>query len=130
MEKIIEKAKELGTMMKESEIAKKFDATQQKLVDDEKAQELIAQFNMARMTLSNESQNENPDPQRLEQIQQKVQSAYEAVMSLEIMQEMDAAGRAMDEMINKVNHVIHALLQGQDPDAACTHDCSTCGGCH
>ena len=130
MEKIIEKAKELGTMMKESEIAKKFDATQQKLAEDEKAQELIAQFNMARMTLSNESQNENPDPQRLEQIQQKVQSAYEAVMSLEIMQEMDAAGRAMDEMINKVNHVIHALLQGQDPAVACTHDCSTCGGCH
>ena len=38
------------------------------------------------------------------------------------------AKKEFDAMVNQVNQMLNFYITGQDPN--CTHDCSTCGGCH
>ena len=38
------------------------------------------------------------------------------------------AKKAFDNLVSEVNNIINYYITGQDPN--CTHNCSTCSGCH
>ena len=40
---------------------------------------------------------------------------------------LDAKAK-LDAVVNQVNQILNFYITGQDPN--CTHDCSSCGGCH
>ena len=44
------------------------------------------------------------------------------------MAALDKANMALEDMIRKVNQILQAAIS--DMPEGCTHDCSTCGGCH
>lgn len=128
METIIKKANELADVLKNSEIVRDYKAAHAAYTLDTTAQDLIGQFNLARMTLMNESQNETPDPQRMEQLEQKVQNAYQAVMALPVMQQVEKTGKIIDDMMAQINQILQAAITGES--SGCNHDCKSCGGCH
>ena len=62
---------------------------------------------------------------------------YEEIMAGENMQKYSVAAAAMEEMAQYISGMIGLFFDGQDPETceipkadACTHNCSTCGGCH
>ena len=63
-------------------------------------------------------------------------AAYQKIMANENMVAYQAAQSELEAVVNTVNGIIAMSLNGEDPmtcdpDAQnCTHDCSTCGGCH
>ena len=102
---------------------------------DEELQNMIGEFNLARMDLNNEITKEERDDQRIAELNEKVNSLYGQIMSDEGMIAYNDAKRDCEALINHIDAIINTAMNGGDPmtvetPANCTHDCSTCGGCH
>lgn len=127
MEKIIEKTKELGALLEESEIIKRQRAAKKAFDTDAELQELVGAFNLAKMSLMNESNKEQPDAALTEEYRKKTSECYEKIMQHPIMMELNDAEIALENLINQINAIIQQSITGEQ---GCTHNCATCGGCH
>ena len=82
---------------------------------DEELQNLIGEFNLARMDLNNE---------------------IGQIMGNEGMVAYNEAKRECENLVNYIDAIINTAMNGgdpmtvQEPSASCTGSCSTCGGCH
>ena len=123
---LMEKAHELGEMIKESKEMKAMEAADEAQKNDAKAQELLSDFNMKRMNLARDMQAGKI--QQAEAIIKNNEAFSEMVKSSKTIEEYVEAKKTFDNMIAEVNKVLNYYITGQDPN--CTHDCSTCGGCH
>ena len=92
---------------------------------DEELQNLIGEFNLARMDLNNEiGKNERDD------------ALYGQIMGNEGMVAYNEAKRECENLVNYIDAIINTAMNGgdpmtvQEPSASCTGSCSTCGGCH
>ncbi|MBE6741262.1 MAG: YlbF family regulator [Ruminococcaceae bacterium] len=79
---------------------------------------------------------EEVDHDRITELQGEYQSVYNDIMQTEEMQAYSAAASEMEQMAQYISGMIGLFFDGQDPETCelppqdCTHDCSTCGGCH
>ena len=65
MNEIVEKAKELGELLKQSEEFKNYNDVKAKYEADSELQTLISDFNLKKMAVMNQMQNEeNPDEEK------------------------------------------------------------------
>ena len=93
---------------------------------DEELQNLIGEFNLARMDLNNE----------IAELNEKVNSLYGQIMGNEGMVAYNEAKRECENLVNYIDAIINTAMNGgdpmtvQEPSASCTGSCSTCGGCH
>lgn len=129
MTEIIEKTKELGALIQKSEQVQKFNAAKAAYDNDEEIQRLIKEFNLHKMSMMTLTQGENPDQERIAEVEERIKGVYEKIMKNDKMEEFQAASKAVQELLNQVNGVIGYYVTGEEP-TDCTHDCSTCGGCH
>ncbi|MBR3737929.1 MAG: YlbF family regulator [Eubacterium sp.] len=73
---------------------------------------------------------------RITELQGEYQSVYNDIMQTEEMQAYSVAASEMEQMAQYISGMIGLFFDGQDPETCeippqdCTHDCSTCGGCH
>lgn len=123
---IMEKAHELGEMIKESEEMKALEKADEAQAKDQKAQELLSDFNMKRMNLAREIQKGTI--KEADAIIKNNQAFAEMVDASETIKEYVTAKNNFDALVAEINKVLNYYITGQDPN--CTHDCSTCGGCH
>ena len=129
-------ARQLGVEIQKDERYKKYLAAKLKNDNDPELQAAIGEFNIARMALDNEIQKgENKDEKKVAEINDQLRAAYTKVMSNQSMAEYNNAKVYVDELVNEIEAIISAAISGEDPmtvdvHANCTHDCSTCGGCH
>ncbi len=129
MKEIIEKAKELGALLQSSEQVQKYNAAKAAYEQDDEVQKLIKEFNLHRMTMMTLSSGENADEARIAEVEERIKAVYGKIMECESMKTMQDAGKAVEEMMGQVNGVLSFYITGEEPQS-CTHDCSTCGGCH
>ncbi len=129
MKEIIEKAKELGALLQSSEQVQKYNAAKAAYEQDDDAQKLIKEFNLHRMTMMTLSSGEDADETRIAEVEERIKAVYGKIMECESMKNMQEAGKAVEEMMGQVNGVLSFYITGEEPQS-CTHDCSTCGGCH
>lgn len=126
MEKIIEKTRELGELIQNSEEMKNVKNAEILQENNTEAQELLKEFNMQRMNLARDMQN-NKIPR--EEAVKKNNEAFDALLEKsEVIRNYIEAKKEFDSLVNQVNQILNFYITGQDPN--CTHDCSTCGGCH
>ncbi len=129
MKEIIEKAKELGALLQSSEQVQKYNAAKAAYEQDDEAQKLIKEFNLHRMTMMTLSSGEEADETRIAEVEERIKAVYGKIMECESMKNMQETGKAVEEMMGQVNGVLSFYITGEEPQS-CTHDCSTCGGCH
>ena len=129
MKEIIEKAKELGALLQSSEQVQKYNAAKAAYEQDEETQKLIKEFNLHRMTMMTLSSGEDADETRIAEVEERIKAVYGKIMECESMKNMQETGKAVEEMMGQVNGVLSFYITGEEPQS-CTHDCSTCGGCH
>jgi cell fate (sporulation/competence/biofilm development) regulator YmcA (YheA/YmcA/DUF963 family) len=65
----------------------------------------------------------------MESIQNRINELYDQIMAAPVYVELLEAQEAVNELMNAVNNTITFAITGEMP-SNCTHDCSTCGGCH
>lgn len=69
----------------------------------------------------------NRDEQFITAVNNRISAIYEQVIATQVYKTYEAAQNAVNELMQQVNATIQYEVTGQTP---CTHDCSTCGGCH
>lgn len=129
MTEIIEKAKELGALLQSSEQVQKYNAAKDAYNQDEEIQKLVKEFNLHRMSMMSLSDAEEPDQARISEIEERIKGVYGKIMENEKMIKMQETSKAVEELMGQINGVISYYVTGEEP-SSCTHDCSTCGGCH
>ena len=100
---------------------------------DEELQNLIGEFNLARMDLNNEIGKSERNDARIAELNEKVNSLYGQIMGNEGMVAYNEAKRDCENLVNYIDAIINTAMNGgdpmtvQEPSASCTGSCSTCG---
>lgn len=134
-DQILEMARELGEAIQQDERFIRVQMAQAAADADEALQGYIGEFNLKRIALNNESQKEEKDEQKLEQLNSELRAAYANIMKNASMTAYNESKPALDLLINQVARIIMLSAQGEDPQSideheGCSGSCSTCGGCH
>ncbi len=124
---IIEKAHELGQMIKECPEMLEMRRCEEAQANDNEAQELLKEFNLKRMNLIRDMQSEKIT--REEAAKANTDAFNEMLEKSKVMKDYVEAKKSFDAVVNEINGVINFYITGQEP-GGCTHNCSTCGGCH
>lgn len=131
---VIEATRELGRALQADPRYSKMQEISAICDKDEQLQADIGQFNLIRMNLTQESEHKVRDELKIQQLNTQLQGAYDKAMSNPHMAAYNAARQELDALLQRVSGIISNCADGEDPattePAACTHDCSSCGGCH
>lgn len=128
MQQIIDKAKELGELLKNSEIFEKQKTAKKAFDEDEQLQQLVGEFNLAKLSLMNESNKDQPDAEKMEEFRTQTTAAYEKIMQHPVMMQLNQAEMDLENILNQINSILQNSIS--DNEGGCTHNCATCGGCH
>ena len=123
---ILEKAHELGKMIKESPEMEALKNAEKAQANDEEAQKFVAEFNIKRMNLARDIQEGKISQE--DAIQKNNEAFEEMVEACKLIKDYVEAKQSFDKMVNDVNNIINIYIAGE-PEG-CTHNCHTCGGCH
>ncbi len=123
---IKEKAVELGEMIQNSPEMKRVNDAKIAQQEDENAKTLMIEFNMQRMNLARDMQNGKITQE--EAIAKNNKAFDEMLEKSPVIKEFVESQKALEELTTEVKNILTFYITGQDPN--CTHDCSTCGGCH
>lgn len=124
---IMELAAELGKKIKEDHRLIELNRAEAAYNSDTELQALIREYNVQSAAISEEYKKEKPDTEFVNAIQERIHKIYESIMANENMNAYTKAQDAVNAFMNEVNGEITYQITGERP---CTHDCSTCGGCH
>ena len=69
------------------------------------------------------------DMQMIEAIQRRTDELYTLISEHPVFAELNRTQSEVNELMNAVNQTIMTQITGEEP-SGCTHNCSTCGGCH
>ena len=73
--------------------------------------------------------SEQIDRELVDKLRGDIDSLTKEITASENYMAFSEAQRAMNALMARVNGEIKFAITGERP-AECTHDCSTCGGCH
>lgn len=111
------------------------DAARRAMDEDKELQDLIGQFNLARMDLNNEISKDERDDARVAALNAKVNDLYGKIMASEGMVAYNAAKADAEALISHIDAIINTAMNGGDPmlveapSAGCSGSCASCGGC-
>lgn len=123
---IYEKAHELGEMIKESPEMQAMNNAEEAQKNDAKSEELLKEFNLKRMNLVRDMQSGKIKQE--EAVIKNNEAFAEMVKQSETIKAYVETKKAFDNMVQEINQILNVYITGQD--SGCTHNCSTCGGCH
>ena len=133
---IIELTRELGKAIQKDERFLAMQIARQNSDDDEKLQEMIAEFNLKRMAINNEAAKDNRDEEKLQELNAQLREIYNGIMQNQNMTAYNEAKERMDNLLKRINAIIGISAEGGDPEVAdlteeaCGGSCSGCSGCH
>ena len=133
----IEMFKKAAVAMQTDERYIELDAARRANEADEELQNLIGDFNLARMDLNQELSADERDDERITELNNKINETYAAVMNHPGMKRYNEAKAAAEQLVNHIDAIINTAMNGGDPmtveapaAGGCSGSCSTCGGCH
>ena len=136
MDQIIDMARELGEALQQDNRYIRVQTAQAAADADEALQNLIGEFNLQRIALNSEAQQENHDEAKMKQLNETIRDVYQKIMENPSMKTYNEVKPELESLINTVARIITLSAQGEDPysiseqDHACGGDCGSCGGCH
>ena len=125
---IFELASELGKALKNDEKLVRLADARKKYENDPDLQKMMVEYEVQQKALQGELTKDERDTMFIDIIQKRINELYEAIMSHPVFTELNEAQAEVNELMNAVNNTITFEITGELP--SCTHDCSTCGGCH
>ena len=133
----IEMFKKAAVAMQTDERYIELDAARRANEADEELQNLIGDFNLARMDLNNELSMDERNDERISELNEKINQTYTKVMTHPGMKRYNEAKAAAEQLVNHIDAIINTAMNGGDPmtveapaAGGCSGSCSSCSGCH
>lgn len=119
----------LGKALKEDPRLVRMEAARRAYEENAEVKTLVTEYEVQQKAMENIASEANFDPHMLEMIQDRVDALYRQITEHPTYVELNAAQGAVNDFMNAINNTIMFAITGEMP-SNCTHDCSTCGGCH
>lgn len=131
MDKILALAAQLGSEIAISDQLKAVEAAQNAYESDAALQALLAEHETDRKLLAEEfsKATDDADQRAIADLRARMEELGKEIVKNENYIAFAEAQKAMNALMTAVNAEIKFAITGERPQE-CTHDCSTCGGCH
>lgn len=129
MAEIFEKARELGEAIIESKEYKELKKAEMEQENDPEAMKLLADYSALRSKLAEEIQKGEVAEDRMAEIRQALEDAYEKVTENDHIVAYINSQRIFQSIIDQMNNIISFHITGKMP-GSCSGSCDSCGGCH
>ena len=126
---IFELAAELGKALKDDKRLVALEEARKAYESDEAVGKLMMEYEVQQKAIQNEVAKEERDETLLRMIQDRIDTIYDQIVSTESYKNLEKAQNEVNDLMEMVNSTITFNITGEQP-SSCTHDCSTCGGCH
>ena len=126
---IFELAAELGKALKNDNRLIALDEARKAYESDETVMKLMTEYEVQQNAIHEEAMKEDRSEDVLNAIQDRIEAIYNQITESESYKVLEAAQNEVNALMEAVNNTITFNITGEEP-SACTHDCSTCGGCH
>jgi cell fate (sporulation/competence/biofilm development) regulator YlbF (YheA/YmcA/DUF963 family) len=124
---IFELASELGRAIGQDERMIRMTKAKEAYESSEKIGNLMMEYGIQQQALTTMGDSEQIDTDALTRIQDRIDEIYAEITTDPTFKELDEAQNAVNALMETVNNTIMYNATGKTP---CTHDCSSCGGCH
>ncbi|MBR4950832.1 MAG: YlbF family regulator [Clostridia bacterium] len=96
---------------------------------DEELTKLITEYNVQATLLETEGQKaeEERDTDLIQTLSTRLRELYDSISENKSLIAMREAEQDLSAIVGEINSAVQLTIE---PESACTHDCSTCGGCH
>lgn len=122
-------ARQLGEALREDEKYKTMVETRKAFEENGELQSRVREYAALQKQLQEKAGTQHPDTREIEDLQEQANRLYSGIVGDPVYAAARMAEDEVNEMMNAINNVITYTMTGTLPDS-CTHDCSTCGGCH
>jgi len=131
MTKIIELAHALGEEIAKSKEIADLEAAKRAYESDAELQSKMSEYEADRILLGQEFSKEasEADQRAIADLRARIEELTAEITVNPNYVTFAAAQKAMNELMADVNAEIKFCITGERP-SSCTHDCSTCAGCH
>ena len=131
MTKIIELAHALGEEIAKSDEIKNLEATKAAFQSDAQLQSKMSEYEADRLLLGKEfaKNSDEADERAIADLRARIEELTGEISKSPVYIAFAEAQQAMNSLMADVNAEIKFCITGERP-AECTHDCSTCSGCH
>ena len=131
MTKIIELAHALGEEISKSAEIADLEEAKNAFTADAELQKMMSEYETERRLLGEEfaKSADEADKSVIENLKKRLEELSGEIMKNDNYNKFAAAQQAMDALMADVNAEIKFCITGERP-STCTHDCSTCAGCH
>lgn len=126
---IMDMAMMLGQRMRQEPEAERFLKAREAFNESVELRTAFSEYNVQRMLLEQEANKEDIDNELVKRIDARIDELFEMITHHPVYVEIEESQNALNEALKKVMDKITEQITGESP-AGCTHDCSTCGGCH
>lgn len=126
---IFELAAELGKALKNDEKLVRLENAKTAYEAETELNKKMIEYEVQQKALQLEITREDRDTLLIDNIQKRIDTLYREIMEHPVFVELNEAQAEVNELMNAVNQTISFQITGEVP-SSCTHDCSTCGGCH
>ena len=126
---VFELAAELGKTLKEDARIAALEKAREVFEADAEVAALMTEYEVQQNAIHEEAMKEDRSEDVLNAIQDRIEVIYNKITESESYKALEAAQNEVNALMEAVNNTISFHITGKEP-AACTHNCSTCGGCH
>ncbi|MBQ8340900.1 MAG: YlbF family regulator [Clostridia bacterium] len=128
---IFELAAELGKTLKNDKRLIALEEARKAYENDERVGKLMMEYEVQQKAIQNEvaKSGDERSEELLKMIQDRIDAIYDQIVASDSYKALEKAQNDVNELMELVNSTITFNITGEQP-SSCTHDCSTCGGCH
>ena len=126
---IFELAAELGKKLKDDARLIALENAKNAYEEDPALQKSMLEYDVQQKAMQREVAKPDRDLHFIETIQVRIDELYKEIVENPVFAELNRAQAEVNDLMNAVNNTIMTQITGEEP-SGCTHNCSTCGGCH
>ena len=126
---IFELASELGKKLKDDARLVALEKAKEEYENNAELKKYMVEYDVQQRAMQKAVGQTDRDMQMIESIQRRTDELYRLIAEHPVFLELNRAQAEVNELMNSVNQTIMTQIMGEEA-AGCTHDCSTCKGCH
>lgn len=126
---VIDKAKELASIIAQSPEYITMRATEDAAGQDETLQELFKQYDSIHRDVEDETLKKEPNFDRIGSLTRDLDTVQQQIKAQPMYQALQQARKGFSDMMGQVNAELSATLNPGGSQGGCSGNCAACGGC-